>query len=206
MRGVKIALAAGLAILAASLVVVLSGAPMSVAGTNGVAATSSLKLSSHGFIRCEQGGSLPQGTRAIRVSLSVNSGPAVDVKVLAGTTVLAEGSHQAGWGVDETVTVPVARVPRTVHDTVVCTTVARGAESIQANGTRVGKAEGVQGIRLRIEYLRPGPSSWLSLASSVARRMGFDRAPGGAWVAYLAIVVMIAVSVLASRLVLRDLS
>src|SRR5271154_63697 len=98
MRGVKIALAAGLAILAASLVVVLSGAPMSVAGTNGVAATSSLKLSSHGFIRCEQGGSLPQGTRAIRVSLSVNSGPAVDVKVLAGTTGLAARAPPAGGG------------------------------------------------------------------------------------------------------------
>ena len=41
-----------------------------------------------------------------------------------------------------------------------------------------------------------GSSSW-SLSGSIARGMGFDHAPSGAWVAYLVIAVMLAVAVLA---------
>ncbi len=55
---------------------------------------------------------------------------------------------------------------------------------------------------LRIEYLRPGPGSWWSLASAVARRMGLGRAPSGTWVALLPLALMSVAVALAAWLVL----
>src|SRR6202043_813748 len=54
----------------------------------------------------------------------------------------------------------------------------------------------------RVEYLRPGHSSWWSLASSVARRMGLGHAAAGTWIVFLLIALMITVVTLASRLIL----
>jgi hypothetical protein len=118
--------------------------------------------------------------------------------------VITEGTRAAGWGVDETVTVSVKRVAHTAHDTRICTKIGPAVEAIQVNGERVN-ANGAQAIRLRMEYLRPGSSSWLSLAPSIASRMGLAHAPTGAWVGYAAIAVMIVVCGFASRLVLREL-
>jgi hypothetical protein len=207
MPGVKIALAAGLVIAAAALGVVLSGMPLSAAASNGVPARSSVAFTptqSHDR-NCGPGGTLPTGTQAIRVSLSANVGPRVAVEALSGPTVVTEGARDAGWGIDETVTVPVTRVPQTIHRARICTTVGRSVEPIQINGASVRVAGGAPEIALRMEYLRPGQSSWLSLAPSVARRMGIAHAPSGTFVAYLVIATMIAVSAVASRLVLREL-
>jgi len=57
-----------------------------------------------------------------------------------------------------------------------------------------------------IEYLRPGESSWWSLATSVARRMGLGRAETGTWVALLAILLMVAVGGAMSRVILKELT
>jgi amino acid transporter len=64
---------------------------------------------------------------------------------------------------------------------------------------------GGQTIWPRMEYLRPGPTSWLSIIPSVARQMGIGHAPSGTSVAYVVVAVMIAISLLASRLVLTEL-
>jgi hypothetical protein len=204
-RRVKIALATGLAVLLAALALTLSRAPLRVAGTNGVSVGYIQNFTPENTVVCVGGGSVPEGTRAVRVSLSANIGPRMTLRVLAGSTLVSVGTRAAGWGVDETVTVPVARVPRTIHGARICATVAPAVESMQIAGERVQGALGAHRVRFRAEYLRPGRRSWLSLAASIARHMGFAHAPGGAWVAYLTIATMLAVCLLATRLALREL-
>jgi hypothetical protein len=204
MPGVRIALAAGLAVVAVSLGIVLSRSPLAVAGTDGVLANPAVAWIRASQTFCQPGGTLPEGTTAIRVSLSANVGPQVTLEALSGSTLVTQGERDAGWGIDETVTVPVQRVPRTIRDAHICETTGPPVEPIQVNGLQVKTPSG-EAVLLRMEYLRPGSSSWLSLVSSVAHRMGLARAPAGTWVAYVVIAVMIAVAVLASRLVLREL-
>lgn len=201
---VRLALAAGLAALAGALGLVLSSSPLTAAGSNGVPAHIDIGYSDGNKVTCQAGGTIPAGTDAIRLSLSANNGPRVGVKVLDGQSVISEGARDGGWGIDETVTVPVRRVAQTIHGAGVCVAIGTSSESVLINGEKVRTPSGRAGELLRMEYLRPGPRSWLSLAPSIARDMGFARAPSGAWVAYLAIAVMLAVCALASRLVLAE--
>jgi Predicted membrane protein (DUF2142) len=203
---VRLALAAGLAVTAATLAAVLTRPPLNVvAGSNGIPADPAVEFIRRGeVVNCQGGGTVPKGTEAIRVSLSANIGPRVSLKVLSGSTVVTEGERDAGWGADETVTVPVARVARNVPDAGICTTVGPVVEPIQINGAPVRTGGGRNAVWLRMEYLRPGRRSWLSLAASIADRMGIAHAPSGAWVAWLTIAVMLAVGLLAVRLVLRE--
>src|SRR3984885_8866114 len=201
---VRLALAVGL--VAVALGVVLSRSPLTVAGTNGVPAKIAVSFIRTAERTCQAGGTLPQGTRAIRVSLSANTGPKVAVKVYSGATLVTEGEHEAGWGVDETVTVPVTRVRRTISEAIVCTSVGVPVEPLQINGSTVRSSSGAVAAVLRLEYLRPGRRSWLSLASATAQAMGLDHAPNGAWGAYLVIAALLAMAALALRLLLRELT
>jgi hypothetical protein len=204
MRSVRIALAAGLLATAAAVGVVLSGSPVAVAGTDGVPAGQSAAHFYTAQTSCQAAGTLPAGTTAIRVSLSANIGPQVSLEALSGSTLVTDGERDAGWGVDETVTVPVRRVPRTIRDARICLTTGPVVEPLQVNGARV-RAPGGAVVLLRFEYLRARSASWLSLIPSVARHMGLDHAPAGTWVAYMLVGVMLAVTAIASSLVLREL-
>ncbi len=200
MRRVRLALAVGFAAMASALAIVLSQAPLTVAGTDGVPAHPNVAVSHGDESGCQPGGTLPRGTTAIRVSLAANTGPRVRLAALSGSGVVTAGERGAGWGVAESVTVPVSRVPRTIRGVRICNTIGPAVGEVEANGSRVrGRT------LLRIEYLRPGPKSWLSMVSSVARHMGIGHAPGGAWVAFAVTATMIATSVLASRVLLREL-
>jgi hypothetical protein len=201
---VRLALATGLLITVVALGVVLSSSPMAVAGSDQVPAKLAVEHIYGRQTSCQGGGTLPRGTTAIRVSLSANIGPQVNLEVLSGLKLVTEGERDTGWGVDENVTVPVGRVPRTIPDARICVTTGPVVEPLQVNGLPVRTAGGVV-VLLRLEYLRPGSSSWLSLVASVAHRMGLAHAPAGTWVAYLLIAVMLAVTVIASRLVVREL-
>ncbi len=203
---VRLALAGGLAVMAVALGIVLSRGPLTLVGNNGVPANFAVTFIRHAETSCEDGGTVPQGTQAIRVSLSANTGPQVNLHVFSGLTLVTEGEQNAGWGVDETVTVPVKRVTRAIPNAHICTTVGPLVEPIQVNGARARTPTGAIQIVLRMEYLRPAPRSWLSLVPSTARTMGLDHAPSGAWTAYLVIVLMLVVSALASRLALRELT
>jgi hypothetical protein len=204
MPGVRIALAAGVTLTALALALVLSRSPLAVAGTNGVPDELGIGAIRESQTSCQSGGTLPKGTTAVRVSLSANIGPQVELEALAGSRVVTEGERDAGWGVDETVTVPVRRVAAAVRDARVCVTTGPVVEPIQVNGLRVGTPDG-PALLLRLEYLRPTSSSWLSLSSSVARRMGLAHAPAGTWVAYATALAMLATCAVASRLLLREL-
>jgi hypothetical protein len=204
MRSVKIALAAGLTAIATTLVVVLSRPPLGVAGTDEVAAQLAVTSTPGNQKECQDGGTLPQGTQAIRVSLSANAGPKLSIEVLSGSRVVTRGEGDAGWGLAETVTVPVKRVSRTVGNTRICVTIGPAAERILVNGTEVQTSLGRE-IWLRMEYLRPSRGSWFSLAASVVHDIGIGRAPSGDWIAYLAIALTVSVCALSCRLVLREL-
>jgi hypothetical protein len=195
MRSVQIALVAGLTLVVIAIGVTLSRAPLSVAGTNSIPAHPPVGETRGNEQSCQQGGAVPQGTSVIGVSLSANVGPKVSLRVLFGSRVLTQGERSAGWGEDETVSVPVGG--RTVDRIL----------SIKGTPTRAAapKALGLRGVLLRIEYLRPGHKSWWSLASSVVHHMGFGHAPGGAWIVYLLLALMLAVVALASGLALREL-
>lgn len=202
--GVRLALAAGLVGVAVALGLVLSRPPLVVAGSNGAPAHLAVAYTNGNGVACQSGETLPEGTQAVRVSLSPNDGPQVNLKAYSGSVLVTEGELGAGWGVDETGTIPVRRVAHTIHGARVCLAIGPTPEPLQINGVKVRTASGRTGVSLRMEYLRPGLRSWLSLASSIAQRMGVARAPKGAWVAYLAIAAMLAVYALAARLVLSQ--
>jgi hypothetical protein len=217
MPGRGLALAAGLAAMLVALAAVLSGAPPSVAGSNGVAAEQRATYLQHvvsiervatylqhgGPLGCQPAGTLPAGTDAIRESLSANVGPSVRVRVLEGSRTLSEGSRPAGWGAADTVTVPVSRVASTSEEAQVCTSVGATVETVQVDGRLSPRASGPPAIRMRLEYLRPGSGSWLSRVASIARDMGLGHAPSGSSWAYVVIACMLLVAALACRLVLR---
>jgi hypothetical protein len=205
MRRVRVALVAALTVIVIALGLVLSRPPLTLAGSNGVPANFAITFIGGNQVICQPGGTVPAGTQAIRMSLSVNIGPSVRLRVLSSSTLVTEGSHAAGWGVDETVTVPVRRVAHTIAGTRICTTIGPAVEPIQVNGAKAPSPGGGPGVWLRAEYLRPGASSWLALVPSVARDMGIAHAPAGTWVAYLTIAVMLGVCALVSRSLLREL-
>jgi hypothetical protein len=207
-RSVRIALAAGLALVAVAIGVVLTRPPVTVAGSNGVMAEHSVGVAQGGTTGCQAAGTVPAGTTGLRVSASVNVGPKVTARLLSGGRLITQGTRAAGWGIDESVTIPVRRVPRTIPNAQLCLTFGKSLEPVELVGEQVPitLANGRPGttVRIRIEYLHQGHSSWWSLASTVAHRMGFGHAPSGTWIVFLLIALTITVSALASRLLLRD--
>jgi hypothetical protein len=196
--------------VATALGVVLSQSPPTVAGSNSVPKYSPILFPKNRSSGCQPSGTVPQGTSAIRVTASQTIGPAVTLKVLSGSRVVTHGRRDAGWGIDETVTVPVERVPRTVPNALVCLAFGPGFEPVQSNGVLLG-AEGANGepgtaVRFRAEYLKPGRTSWWSRVSPVARRMGWGHSPSGTWIVFLLIALTLTMITLASRLVLRDIA
>jgi hypothetical protein len=204
MLRVQLALAVGLVAAAIALGVVLTGAPLTVAATNGVPLRPNIATIRRSRVICQGGGTIPAGTTSIRVSLSANVGPSIALRAMAGGELVTSGKREAGWGVDETVTVPVSRVARTVGEVRICMAIGALAEDLQVDGEKVETVTGHRVTLLRFEYLHPGPRSWLSLASVLASRIGIAR-DAGAWTVYVAVAVAVAVAALASGMVLREL-
>jgi hypothetical protein len=211
-RSAKITVAGALALMLLAVVITLARAPLVVIGTNSIAddATAELADGRAGTSACQQAGVVPQGTTAIRVAIEVLAvGPAVTVKVLSGTGVVTEGHEPAGWGVATSATVPVRRVPATLQHARLCIAIGPTVEPFRVRGSPVGPEADVRhlrGIRLQAEYLRPGPRSWWSLASSVAHDIGIGNATGGGWVAFPILALMALVALLAIQLTVRDVA
>jgi hypothetical protein len=208
-RRVAVALAVGLTLTAIALCVVLLGSPVTVAGTNGIPANPGVAYAKGGSSGCQLIGTLPRGTSAIRLSVSQNTGPRVTMKVFSGPLLIAQGERPAGWGIDESVTLPIKRVARSIPNARLCLTFGQAIEAIEINGAevRTTTASGriASGVRFRVEYLQPDHRSWWSLVGSVARLMGLGHAPGGTWIVFLLLALMITIATLASWLVLREL-
>ena len=208
-KGVRIALAGGLALLALALVLTLSGSPATVAPTDPIAIDAQLAGTEHSTSVCQSGETVPQDTTALRFSLKALIGPRVEVKVYAGRRLITAGARSPGWSAGD-VTVPVARVAHTIAHAKVCLAFALTNESVEMAGGRTprdlaavtGDGQVLPG-RMKVEYMLPGHRSWWSLARSVARHMGLGRAWAGTWVVLLALVLMAAVLALTVWRVLR---
>jgi hypothetical protein len=213
MRPVKLALAAGLALLAVAILVTLSRSPASVAQTNetpghpaGVIASTT-----EGASYCQGREALPPGTSALRVWLDAAFGPRVRVTVSARGQQLTSGEQGSGW-TGGSVAIPVRPLSQAISGATVCvsfplhdeTLVIQGSPAAPANAARDG-SQPLPG-RIAIEYLRPGGRSWASMAGAIARRMGFGRAAAGTWIAFLALALLAAIAAITTAAVLRDIS
>jgi hypothetical protein len=204
-RRVRVALAVGLVLLLVAIAVVLSQSPLTVAGTNAVTANPRVLVAPGGTTVCAPVGTLPVGTSAIRLSLVGNAGPSVKLRARSGLQTIASGERAAGWGIAESLTVPVNRVGEVSPNTEICLTFGPAVEPVAINGSLVKNIAGGETPSFRVEYLQAGSKSWWSLASGVAERMGHGHAPSGTWIVFLLIAFMVAVAALASRLVIREL-
>ena len=115
MRSVKVALAAGLTLLALAIGLTLLGSPMSVARANRPAGqpeepVASTTQSAH---YCEAGEVLPSGTSALRIWLEAAAGPRVNVAVYSNGRLVTDGHRGSDW-IGGSVTVPVRPLSRTV--------------------------------------------------------------------------------------------
>jgi hypothetical protein len=204
-RRVRVALAVGLVLLLVALAVVLSQSPLTVAGTNSVVANPHTLVAVGGSTVCAPAGTVPAGTSAIRLSIVGNAGPHVKLTARSGIQTVASGERAAGWGIAESLTVPVNRVSGASPNTEICLNFGRAVEPVAINGSLARNVAGGEVPSFRVEYLQPGSNSWWSLASLVAERIGWGHAPSGTWIVFLLIALMIAVAALAARLVIREL-
>lgn len=208
MRTVGVALAVGAVLLAGALAAVLSGSPIAVIGTNSVPVSETVEYVAGGFHTCQPTGTLPRGTTAIRLSASANTGPRITLKVSSEGRPVTAGERDTGWGVDQTVTVPVKRVTATVVGAKACIAFGPVIEGIGIKGVPVRSsrpdAKAAGGVFMRLEYLRSRDTSWWSLLGSVVRRMGYGHAPSGTWVVFVLIALMVAVAALVARALLGE--
>lgn len=186
---------AGLATIAAVIALTLSRSPLVVTQTNGVAPRMIFDTRGQASF-CQEDQVLPQGTTAVRLSLSVNIGPSVTVRMMSGSHLITEGHLGPGWGVTSTATVPVKPVARTVRAITACVRLGPAVETVEIEGDTVEQpASPVQGPHtvdeMRIEYMQPGGGSWWSRASTVARHMGWGHEPGGPWPVWVLIALML---------------
>ena len=206
----RLALAAGLALLLGAVALVLSGSPARVLATNAVPLDGQVAMLHGPQTVCQPELELPHDVTAVRLTLESAIGPRVLVTASSAQRVLASGTRGSGWtGAD--VTVPVRYGAATVPHTTLCVTLGEGREPIlmlgDTSSPRFAAVAGIENLggRVRVEYLTAGASSWWSLALPVARRLGLGRAPAGTWVGGLILALMLAVATLASRLALREL-
>ena len=202
--GVRAALAAGLVLLTVAIAVRVSRPPLTAFATNSVKAAEGIATTQGNTTFCQSNETLPAGASAMRFSVGVNVGPRVTVTVLSGSQVIAKGVQASGWTGEE-VTVPVAPLPAAVTGASVCLAIGPAVEPIALTGVKAAHPTGEAPGKVRVEYLRPGSRTWLSMAGAVARRLGLGRSPSGTWIAWVPVLLMLAALVLTVRLVLREL-
>jgi hypothetical protein len=212
MTGARIALVAGLGIIAMAIAVTLTRSPPSVARTNSISDDVELANATGGASVCQAGEQLARDTSAIRLSLETVIGPPVAVKVLSGARVVAQGARGTGWTA-ASVTVPVTPLrPYAVRNASVCFHVGATRGPVHLLGDRTPRAIAMTDERgaplsgrMKIEDLRAGSSSWWSRAVGVARRMGLGHAAGGTWLALLVAFTALVIAALTSWVLVKGL-
>lgn len=185
----------GLAALCVGVGLALSRAPAILARSNLVTAATQFETLTGTFAACQGNETLPAHVTAIRLSLDSVLGPRIDLRVLRGKQLLTEGQRIAGWTAAD-VTVPVRPVAAQARDVSVCFAFTTRDESVGLTGEPVARsrATGNDTGLVKIEYLRPGDSSWWSQISSVADHMAFGHAWSGAWTAPALALAMAAIA------------
>jgi hypothetical protein len=190
---------AGVAVLAA--VVLLAVRPATrLQGTNNVDAQAFVAIvrGQHRF--CQPDELIPAGTAAVRLRIGTYGppGPALHVWFRNPgrlARIATEGRLAAGWTQGDVV-VPVRTVRRATR-TRFCLRAATPHRLALAGQPLPGHpAEGP----VRIEYLRPGRESYVSLFPDIARRFGRGKASwAGSWTLALAAVLVLSALLLAGR-------
>lgn len=209
-RSVLVALVGGLTVIALAAVAVLAHSPLTVAGTNSISARNYIELEEKSKLSsCQPAGIIPHGTSAVQIAIEgLHFSPAATVKILAGSRVLREGKQPGGGASIPTVTVPVGRLAHAVSNARICMTVGPAVEPIRFYGTPrnfSAATNPLQQATLHIAYLRTGTKSWSSFVPSIVKHLGLGHAPSGTWVAFLVLILMLAIIVIASRLTLEEL-
>jgi hypothetical protein len=211
MRSVRIALAAGLALLAVAIGVTLRASPTTVLATNRIPDAGEVARTRKSTSACQAGELLPAGASAVRLTLAGEIGPAVAVAVKSGGHTLARGSRGDGW-TGASVTIPISPVSHTTPGAVICFALGRPLGDIEIFGEHTVGAHALVGPRgealpgrMGVEYLGPGRASWLSRLPAIARRMGFGHAWGGSWIVFALLVAMAGAAGLLAWLAHREL-
>lgn len=197
-----IALAASLLLLALAIGATLTRAPPSVARWNAIETPVEFGRVTRQFADCQGNEALPAGTTAIRLSLDAVLGPRVRVRVLQGTRLLTSGERGAGWTAAD-VTVPVHRVARTAYGVRTCFALSPREESVGLTGERLAHPSPATPGAIKIEYLRPGTSSWWTLASTVAAHLELGHTWSGDWLPVFLLAAMVAIGAAVSLLALQ---
>jgi hypothetical protein len=205
----KIVVVTGLLLGIAAIVITLSQSPVTVAAVN-TTQVAPLGGLQRGTSYCQSNEALPRETSAIRLRAFAFLGPRVTVDVMAHGHIIAHGERGSGW-TGGVVTIPVNSLSTARLGVVLCFTFFTNEdETIGLTGEPTAEARAARDRdatlpgRVRVEYLRPGRSSWWSLAPEVARRMGLGHAPSGTWSVLLLIALMGSVVALCAR-ALREL-
>jgi hypothetical protein len=206
----KLVAVIGLVLGVVALAFTLSQSPITVARVNTAQAPYLASATERTHV-CQSGELLPRGVSAIRLRAFAFLGPKVTLSLSTHGHVIVHGERGSGW-TGGVVTVPVNRLATAVSDVELCFTLfLNGDESIALTGEQTDSAHaasyqyGSLPGRVRVEYLRPSRSSWLSLAPEVARRMGLGHAPSGTWSVLLVIALMATVLALCARMIVREL-
>lgn len=201
---VRPVLLVGLTLIAVVAAVTLSRSPPVVASENSVPPSTVVAKTNGDSILCQRGERVPSGTIAVRLWVHTNISPEVHVVVRSGSRVITKGGQEPGR-LTETIAIPVARVTSAITDASTCFEFGPAVETVLLLGEQVSEPRaGEAPFRVRVEYLRAGHATWWDMASLVARRIGLGRAPSGSWVVLLPLVLMAVASLLAVRLVLRQ--
>jgi hypothetical protein len=207
---VKIVLAGWLLLGITAAGITLSGSPLVLAATN-TPEQSFIADDTQTTAACQPGETLPRTTSAIRLRVFAYLGPRVTVNVLWAGHTITHGERAAGWTAGA-VTIPVKPLPHTRPGVKLC-------YAFYFNGDETGQLVGEQTTgpqaaqvqngtvpgRIRVEYMRPGSSSWWSLALTIARHMGLGHAWSGTWCVLPLAALMTCVALTCARLILHEL-
>jgi hypothetical protein len=206
---IPLVLIVGLLLTAFAVALAVSRSPLVLLSASPTQVEGGLTGVQSGTTVCQAGETLPAGTSAIRFSLSSAYGPSMSVEARADGQLLTRGSRGGEW-VGPTA-IAVTPVAHTSTNVTVCLKVGTVTEGTALSGGKAsrGHTATINGNPstggMRIEYLRPGPKSFASLASSIATHMGMGNASGGSWIVFLLIVLMATIVALASWGLIGDL-
>jgi hypothetical protein len=206
---VRVALAICLALMLIAIGVGLARTPPVRAGTDGTPLPTEVGATFAPDTVCQSEEVLPKGTTIVRMSLLSLLGPGIKLQASAGGQIIATGEKSAGW-TGTVIGIPVKPLARTYSHVTICFTLAKRQQLVNYRGAHTTYApavsNGTQVLpgRIRIEYLKPGKESWLSLALPTARRIGLTVGGGGGIVLVLFALVL-TVAGLSSWLVVREL-
>ncbi|HEY3827725.1 MAG TPA: hypothetical protein VGL57_00885 [Solirubrobacteraceae bacterium] len=207
---IRLVLWTALLLIALAVAATLARAPQTVAATNGVPLALTLTGTTSDTRVCQARERLPQDTSTVRLGLFALLGPKITLQIFTGPRLITEGTRAAGWDATE-VAVAVKKTTRSISPATLCFGLTDVNSEVSLIGNRVAPALAMTERgkplpgRISVEYAQPGRTSWWSSAGTAVRDLGFEHALVGIWSVLLIAALTMAIVVLSSWLILRDL-